>query len=41
MGLPGQLSLQVQGQGLVPEGSLPGALPSRPAYLTEGQIMSP
>lgn len=31
MGLPGQLSLQVKGQGLVPEGSLVGTLPSKPA----------
>lgn len=41
MGLPGQLSLQVQGQGLVPESNLIGALPTEPVYLTEGQIMSP
>lgn len=41
MGLPGQLSLQIQGERLVPEDSLTGALPFRPAYFTEGQIMSP
>ena len=41
VGLPGQLPLQVQGQWLAPEGGPICALPSRPTYLTEGQIMSP
>lgn len=41
MGLPGQLPLQVQGQRLAPERSPTWVLPSRSAYLTEGQMMSP